>query len=635
MSEKIGKILPPFKMQVLTNFPYIEADFDALTNYQLLCKIVEYLNNVIGNENELTIAVNNLFNYVNNYFDNLDVQDEINNKLDEMAESGQLADIIADYIELKGQLVYNSVAEMKEAENLVNGSFAKTYGFYSYNDGGGALYKIRTITNEDIVDNMTIIPLHDESLIAELLYENNIIYVDKLGAKGDGTTDDYNIFIKAIEKAQEIKGYIQLSNKSYFINSTIDLSDSTLEYGFILNIKGIDRYRTKIIFNKDLDYGIKYIGETYLNFRIENIWFSPNTIYPAKSNINLLYLLNSPYSIFKSIRLDCSNYGLYQSNCWCSKYEDITCKENNYGMYINGIQNDIVGYGDLLSFDNLYLGSNNVTAGLYLKGSVDVTINNLNAENSTQGPALILDQTKNVTINTVYLEFFENQSPIKIICSDFSKLSNIPTNIVINNINQYKGVTPLRIEACIDLTVNGIWFRNAVYNENITTLTTYPNIISIKAENIKYIHKISINGDTSLEPLSRSLPLMQPLYFNGLNYSDDFSTYNYYCRSFTRGDKSYSSGTYDKKVRLYLESGSYGSNPTATISYTSGNFYGTISASDDNIYVGKYLKINDIKYKVLRIDETTVYFDKAFNATATNQSITTYNPTYIEINQAE
>ena len=37
------KILTPFKMQVLTNFPYIEADFDALTNYQLLCKIVEYL----------------------------------------------------------------------------------------------------------------------------------------------------------------------------------------------------------------------------------------------------------------------------------------------------------------------------------------------------------------------------------------------------------------------------------------------------------------------------------------------------------------------------------------------------------------------------------------------------------------
>ena len=36
--------------------------------------------------------------------------------------------------------------------NLINGSYAKTLGYYSKNDGGGSLYKIRNITNEDIVD---------------------------------------------------------------------------------------------------------------------------------------------------------------------------------------------------------------------------------------------------------------------------------------------------------------------------------------------------------------------------------------------------------------------------------------------------------------------------------------------------
>ena len=77
------KIITPFKMQVLTNFPFIEADFDALTNYELLCKIVEKLNEVVGNENALT-------SYVNNYFDNLDVQEEINRKLDAMALDGSL-----------------------------------------------------------------------------------------------------------------------------------------------------------------------------------------------------------------------------------------------------------------------------------------------------------------------------------------------------------------------------------------------------------------------------------------------------------------------------------------------------------------------------------------------------------------
>lgn len=93
--------LTPFKRCVLQNFPFIEADFDALTNYGLLCKIVEYLNQVIASQNEvqgvteeLVTAFNNLHDYVKNYFDNLDVQEEINNKLDEMADDGTLEEII-------------------------------------------------------------------------------------------------------------------------------------------------------------------------------------------------------------------------------------------------------------------------------------------------------------------------------------------------------------------------------------------------------------------------------------------------------------------------------------------------------------------------------------------------------------
>ena len=31
-----------FKLFVLNNFPFIEKDFDAMTDYQVLCKIFEY-----------------------------------------------------------------------------------------------------------------------------------------------------------------------------------------------------------------------------------------------------------------------------------------------------------------------------------------------------------------------------------------------------------------------------------------------------------------------------------------------------------------------------------------------------------------------------------------------------------------
>lgn len=98
--------IPKFRRCVLQNFPFIEQDFDALTDYELLCKVVEYLNKTIDSQNEvteqteqLTSAFNALQTYVDTYFDNIDVQTEVNAKLDEMAEDGTLEEIIGHYIQ--------------------------------------------------------------------------------------------------------------------------------------------------------------------------------------------------------------------------------------------------------------------------------------------------------------------------------------------------------------------------------------------------------------------------------------------------------------------------------------------------------------------------------------------------------
>lgn len=76
---------------------------DSLSYYELLCKLVEYLNKVLNdltNMGQDITALNQAFQelqaYVNNYFDNLDVQEEINNKLDQMVQDGTLASLIFD-----------------------------------------------------------------------------------------------------------------------------------------------------------------------------------------------------------------------------------------------------------------------------------------------------------------------------------------------------------------------------------------------------------------------------------------------------------------------------------------------------------------------------------------------------------
>ena len=54
-------------------------------------------------EQSVNQTVQQLQNYVNNYFANLDVQDEINNKLDAMAEAGTLGDLFGgDGLEIGG-----------------------------------------------------------------------------------------------------------------------------------------------------------------------------------------------------------------------------------------------------------------------------------------------------------------------------------------------------------------------------------------------------------------------------------------------------------------------------------------------------------------------------------------------------
>ena len=142
---------------------------------------------------------NELHDYVMDYFANLDVQEEINNKLDDMTEAGTLQEIVASYLNSRAVFGYDSVSEMKSADNLLDGSYAKTSGFVEINDGGGATYKIRTATEDDVVDNMTLIEL-DSGLIAQLLIEPTMT----TRQFGSSVNADVNVLTKALSLCETV-----------------------------------------------------------------------------------------------------------------------------------------------------------------------------------------------------------------------------------------------------------------------------------------------------------------------------------------------------------------------------------------------------------------------------------------------
>ena len=94
--------LRPFKRFCMTVGNLPSSYVESLTYAELLYWLCDYLEKTviptINNNAEAVKEIQKLFeqlqDYVNNYFKNLDVQEEINNKLDEMVENGTLESII-------------------------------------------------------------------------------------------------------------------------------------------------------------------------------------------------------------------------------------------------------------------------------------------------------------------------------------------------------------------------------------------------------------------------------------------------------------------------------------------------------------------------------------------------------------
>ena len=170
MQDIFIEFLPPW---VETNLQPAFYDAESGTVLQQTARMYAKVNELVASVNNMDKVIKQYIDYIDNYFANLDVQEEINNKLDDMADSGELTEYIAQYANLPCIHAYATIADMALSENLVDGSYARAMSKTVAGTGDGFYYKIRDIEEGDDPDGENLVAIGD-TLVAEKIPDASI-----------------------------------------------------------------------------------------------------------------------------------------------------------------------------------------------------------------------------------------------------------------------------------------------------------------------------------------------------------------------------------------------------------------------------------------------------------------------------
>lgn len=278
--------LSPFRYWCQKVLPLVYDD--SLSYYELLCKVVDYLNKAMedvetlhGDVTNLHAAYKKLQSYVNNYFSTLDIQQEINKKLDEMVTTGSLTSIINDYFSSINTELSKINSRIDEFTKLEDGSTTAdaeltdgriTWSGYTEKNLGNAIRR-QTKNNSD-----SILELSQNTLMKRM--QTTIITGKILSETGEIVTANENNYITNYIDISMFK-YIKIKCTSYNSNAYYCLydKDKTLLYHSNgISGSGYGKYTEIIpIFN-----GIKYIVlssvSKYVDYPCECLGYTFNNI---------------------------------------------------------------------------------------------------------------------------------------------------------------------------------------------------------------------------------------------------------------------------------------------------------------------------------------------------------------------
>ena len=310
------------------------------------------------------------------------------------AEAQNISTIDGESVQLKlnkKPYYYNSVADMKADTKLKAGDMAVTLGYYEVNDGGGAEYKIvNTASQTEYQEEL------ENNLYATLVIKNNILNVKQLGAKGNDSFDNTQIFTSALSSNYK----------------TIIIPTGTYRTGVISfnnkNLKGEND--TSLKCNTSCTDWITFGNKSM----VENIIFNGNNladtvkIATTDASANLFNIKNCMFWFMNKSGLTSNGIDAIISGCVFRNNKQNGLRINQVGnivencySYLNELNGIFIGVGtNITSNCKVY---KNKTWGYYIDNSNAnahyITIDNCESQENGAGSVYLSAGTRNCIIN--------------------------------------------------------------------------------------------------------------------------------------------------------------------------------------------------------------------------------------------
>lgn len=531
--EKITKTSGLF-----TNYIYkaIPLAFDeSMSYYETLCALLSYLKDTIlptlNNNADALVEVQNLMTtlqkYVDNYFNNLDVQEEINNKLDKLVEDGTLEKLINENIltDIKQEIeeLNTNNNELKQGAYNTNTSTIHI----SFDDVNLCMQNLINNIYDSLFDEplfSTLKFLHDTYNACFSLYVftdtfNNIAstkYKDEFIKNSNWLKIGYHS--KNLEDSIDNLSYREVLNRyNTFVTQALKICGTNniidrvprLNYykGNLWNIGGLIDANCGIIGLLDADddrisYSHNNLEQTILNNKYEyfsnviNILFV-KTITRLENISNVTTTLNtlmgSKYPIIRNIEIFTHENQLYNGSTITSsmltKIQDVCKWANDNNIPFNFIQNKIENLTGKTLYDNFTQVKCLFNTKQFYKLLPKLLVNSINYEMkdminiNKQGMITITDETNKFGLFGVLIIPHEyNQLKIQNIDLDSLQVAiaefdgNIacPENLTENGLHAASWIDlPTNETTAIDLQDNTSMIELMFKNNGSTTYNEY------------------------------------------------------------------------------------------------------------------------------------------------------------------